>query len=143
MQKRFARLSRYLGLLTLLGCGGNPLIATWTAAISPQTGATDKFALTLNSDKSLSMALSGTGSCSGSLSYAGMTWSSSGSTLTISGTPTCTGAGVTCPAPVGTLGCSSTGPGASSCTYAMSNNNKSLVVSGCSDSTYDATYTTP
>ena len=131
-----------LGLLVCeTGCGGNPLIGTWTAAVSHQSGATDNLAFTLNSNGSLGISLTGTGTCSGSLSWAGMTWTSTGSTVSLAGSPTCSGAGVSCPPPVGTLTCGSTGPGADSCSYALSNNNRSLTLTGCSTSVYNATYT--
>jgi hypothetical protein len=117
-------------------------VGRWTAAIQPQTGATDNLTLSINVDGSFAMTLTGTGSCSGTLSYySGLTWTSTASGLSVAGSSMCSGAGVTCPGPAGTLTCGSTPPSSGACIYALSSNDNTLVLNACSDTLFiDGTY---
>jgi hypothetical protein len=114
-------------------------VGTWTAPISPQAGATDTLSLTFDASGGIKIVLSGTGTCNGSLTYSGLTYSATTDSLTLTGAATCSGAGVTC-ATGGTLGCGSTGPSATTCTYKMSGSNLTLTCPSPNDS-FDATYT--
>ncbi len=133
------------GLVSLAACssgtGPSPLVGTWKASITPQTGSTMDLTMTIDASGSLTYGLVGTGTCSGTLDYAGFTWTSTATTLSTTGTASCTGAGVTCGANV--LSCSSTGPSSGVCDYALSNNNNTLDVTGCSaqNTSLDATFT--
>lgn len=123
-------------------CGGSsPLVGRWTASVQPQTGATDSLTLALNADGSMTIALAGTGSCSGALSYSGFSWTSTATSFTAAGAGTCSGAGVTCPGAAGMATCGTTGPMAGTCTYQLSNNNLTLVVSGCDNTIVPGTFT--
>src|SRR4051794_36467010 len=81
-------------LLALVGCSSNPLVGTWDGPTSNTLGA-ELHAEVKFDPSTVSYSLVGSGTCSGTLTYAGYSWLSDAVTLTFSGTPTCSGA-VTC-----------------------------------------------
>jgi hypothetical protein len=143
MHRRSTLIGMGLLALALHGCGSNPLIGNWSTTVSPQTDSTLTLGTAYNADGTVTYTITGTGMCTGSLSYSGLRWASTSNTLTVSGTATCSGAGVTCPGSAGMLTCGSTGPAATTCNYALSSNNMSLTLSGCTmgADVFNATYT--
>ncbi len=121
--------------------GPNPLVGTWKASITPQTGSTMDLTMTIDASGSLTYGVAGTGTCSGTLDYSGFTWTSTATTISTSGTSSCSGAGVTCGANV--LTCGSTGVTSGVCDYVLSNGNNTLDLSGCSsqNSSLEGTFT--
>lgn len=120
-----------------------PLVGRWNTTISPEANTTYNLAMTLGADDTVVFALTGGGTCAGSLTYTGPGWSSSATVLTLTGTGQCAGAGLTCTGRTGTPTCSDTGPGAGTCNYQLTNNNATLVLSGCTspNQALNATYT--
>ena len=120
------------------GCAGNPLTGDWQVTITAGAGLTETLTLHLGGDGAASYTQAGSGSCMGTVTNSGFTWTSTATTLTVSGTATCTGM-VTCTV-LGTdhtaadCSASSSSPSAGACTYALSADNNTLTISNCSNS---------
>jgi hypothetical protein len=118
--------------LTLVGagCGGstNPLDGTWQTA-STFLSCTGTRAYTLNGDGSLVVTETGGGACSGAWTTTGLAWAATSTEITFSGTGTCTGTvsygslGLTCSSSTSYTG---------ACAYALSANDDTLTLSQCS-----------
>jgi hypothetical protein len=131
------------------GCGssggpeaGNPLSGAWQAAVNTAAYA-GTVAVTLGVDGTFSEEVTATRvlgvSCSGTETTTGLTWSSTGSTLTVGGQAACSGS-FTCGGT--TAACSSsTGLTAGTCSYALSNNDGTLTLSSCTSPAADLTLT--
>ena len=89
-----------LFVLALAGCpdGGtgttgpavSPLIGKWGTAVS-SGGVSYNEVFDLQDAGTANLTITGTGSCHGTQSYTGGTWTSTANTLTLGGTPACTG----------------------------------------------------
>jgi hypothetical protein len=130
------------------GCGsgsfttGSPLSGTWQAAVNNVVFA-GTVVVTLADDGSFTEDLTATKvlgvSCSGTETTTGLTWSSTGTTLTVGGQAGCSGS-YTCGST--TQACStSMGLAAGTCTYALTNGNNTLTLSGCTTAAADITLT--
>src|ERR1700761_1236928 len=123
-----------------IGCSSgssSPLVGTWSTAATV-AGFTVTETLVVNGDQTLSATTTANStSCSGSWTATGYAWAATASSVTFSGTPTCTGS-ITC----GNVSVSCSGNDQAfkdgSCTYALSNNDDTLALTGCSG-TSDAT----
>ena len=121
---------------SLVSCAGDPLPGTWTASTTTGT-ITLATTLVLNADGTVRVTDAGRGTCTGSRTYTGLTWSSSPTVLAFAGVAACTGA-VTCV--VGTMnsvvGCPASPSAAmtSACGYALSADGNTLTLSNCSGS---------
>lgn len=131
-------------LFGAIGCGGpaaNPLVGTWRASLSA-SGIDGNSTLTLNANGTASLSAIFTGGMAGGmtvtctgpgLTYSGLTWTSTATTLSITGTPMCSGM-ISCM--VGGMsqdfGCSTAGmnmtEGLSSAMYTLTNNNNTLTI---------------
>jgi hypothetical protein len=139
-----------LGALAVLGAGcssggpeaGNPLTGTWQAAVNT-AAYSGTVAVTLAADGTFTEDVTATKvlgvSCSGTETTTGLTWSSTGTTLTVGGQAACSGS-FTCGAT--TAACSSsTGLTAGTCSYTLSSNNGTLTLSSCTNPVADITFT--
>jgi hypothetical protein len=112
----------------------NPLSSNWSTKVDMGNGDTVALGMNLHADQTVTFT-EGPGTCTGSVVFAGMTWSSTASTLTLTGTSTCSGAGLTCPSG-GALSCASqlvlTG---STCNYQLSSDHMTLTLSNCNGDT--------
>jgi hypothetical protein len=121
-----------------MGCSHNPLVGSWSTAATVGT-FTGTETYEINADGTVVWTASGAGSsCTGAWTVTGYTWTATSSSIAFSGTPVCNGA-LTC----GALSLSCSGAGqlkAGSCTYALSNNDDTLALTGCSG-TSDVTLT--
>ena len=136
---RWLRLTAPAALAILgMGCSHNPLVGTWNTAFTA-LGITGTTSIVVSSDGTMVVDVNGSGaSCTGASTTTGYAWAATGASITFSGTPVCTG-GITC----GNLSLSCSGNQAfkaGSCTYALSNNDDTLALTGCTGTT-DATYT--
>jgi hypothetical protein len=134
-------MSLFLGAVGAVGCGGtDPIVGTWSGAITPQMGDTDTLTLTFATGGALTVTVSGTGSCSGTVTQTGVKWMTAASTLSFdTSNMACSGAGVMCAD--GALTCSSTLLSSGSCTFSISNNQLVLSACGNGGDTLNATYT--
>jgi len=116
-------------VLALAGCTDGPVAAglagKWSTIVS-SGGVTFKETFDFEGGGTANLTLNGTGSCSGTETYTGGSWSSTATTLTLSGTPACSG-GLTCTimGTVVNIGCSSA-PSSGTFTYTLSNNTLTL-----------------
>ncbi len=130
------------GALAVLGagCSSDPLVGTWATSFT-YLGTTGTSTYQVNGDGTLAYTLSGSGStCSGSMTWSGYTWTSTGTSVAFAGVPQCSGS-FTCGA--FSLNCtagSSQALKAGSCSYALSNNDDTLALTSCSG-TSDVTLT--
>jgi hypothetical protein len=130
------------------GCGsngfaaGNPLQGAWLASINDVT-FTGTATVTLGADGSVTEALTAMKialvPCSGTETTTGLTWSSTGTTITVGGQSTCMGAFTCGPASVACSSAMSLQAG--TCTYALTNNNDTLTLTSCTDPRFDLTFT--
>jgi hypothetical protein len=111
----------------------NPLDGTWVQSVDEPGVATAKITMNLNADGSVAMTEVVTqwmgDPCTGSVSFSGITWSSTASSLTLSGTPACTGT-IQCTS-LGPLSCSDVGAtsvASGSVGYTLENGNDTLVL---------------
>jgi hypothetical protein len=137
-----------------VGCGTDPVQATWTYSLPIGGGTTISGDVTFQASGDLSATTTTTG-CTGTESILGLAWSDTPTVLTVTGSEACTGS-VTCPATepamtaayvtlvlpgwmqvcqTGAIG--ATNAIASECNYSLSDDNDSLLVTDCSSSTTD------
>jgi hypothetical protein len=113
-----------------MGCGSgssNPLVGSWAEA-SSVAGETTQTTYELNGDGTVVVTATGSGLCTGTETVTGLQWAATSSSVTFSGTGMCSG-GVTC-GPL-TFNCSGAQSYAGACTYALSSNNDTLALTGC------------
>jgi hypothetical protein len=116
-------------VLALAGCNDGPaaagLVGKWTTAVS-SGGVTFNETFDLQAGGTATLTLTGTGSCHGTETYTGGSWSSAATTLTLSGNPACSG-GLTCTimGTVVNIGCSSA-PSSGTVPYTLDNNTLTL-----------------
>lgn len=122
-------------------CASDPLPGRWTA--STTTGAiTLSTTLTLHADGTLAVTDTGRGSCTGTRTYTGLTWSSSATIVAFAGTPACTGS-IVCTSGTTTamLNCPAA-PSfsmAGACAYTLGSDNNTLTLRDCSGNAGTAT----
>ncbi len=122
------------------GCAAASLVGVWNGPATTVLGTTIIGSVDLATGGTATYTLEGSGTCNGSLVYAGYGWIADATAITFSGTPTCSGT-VTC----GTLtfGCGQTTLSSTLgiCDYSLAAGGDTLVTTNCTNASLDQTWT--